>query len=61
MEYKTPGQIAYEADRRARPCYDGGDPRPQWDDLVSITQWSWEKNPTPRWELQAVMDTGEGE
>lgn len=47
---KTPGQIAYEEDVRRRPNYPDGGPRPPWSRLDELTQWSWERNPTPRFE-----------
>lgn len=43
----TPGQRAYEADRRNRPFYHDGTPRPPWRELRPIARWSWERNPTP--------------
>lgn len=46
---KTPGQLAYEADCKARPTYDGGAPRATWAALGEVERWSWERNPTPRW------------
>lgn len=48
----TNGQIAYEAELKARPTYDDGSPRRTWEQLGPIAQWSWERNPTPRWRTQ---------
>tara|TARA_R100000935_G_scaffold5325_1_gene12236 strand:- start:1973 stop:2146 length:174 start_codon:yes stop_codon:yes gene_type:complete len=42
------GRQAYEADRKARPNYHNGKPRPAWDDLDDIAQHSWVKSPSPR-------------
>jgi hypothetical protein len=42
------GQQAYEDNVRRRPYYHNGDPRRSWDQLDEVTQWSWNKNPTPR-------------
>jgi hypothetical protein len=47
---KTPGQLAYETELRARPRYDDGGQRKTWDQLPEIAKWSWERNPTPRWQ-----------
>jgi hypothetical protein len=46
---KTKGQIAYEADVKARPLYHDGKPRRQWHQLPYFARWSWERNPTSRW------------
>ena len=49
---KTPGQLAYEAELKAKPNYDTtGRPRPAWGELDALTQWTWERNPTPRWTV----------
>lgn len=42
------GREAYEADCRRKPSYPNGAPRLAWDQLDSVAQWSWNKNPTPR-------------
>jgi hypothetical protein len=39
---KTLGQVAYERDRRAKPFYWDGRPRPPWDDLPDDEQTRWE-------------------
>jgi len=39
---------AYAEDVRRRPTYDGGAPRPAWDDLCDVARESWRRNPTPR-------------
>jgi hypothetical protein len=41
----TRGKIAYEADVRRRPTYDGGLPRPTWEQLCPVARWSWERRP----------------
>lgn len=46
---QSPGQLAYEADVKARPNYNDGSPRKSWDDLGTVERKSWERNPTPRW------------
>lgn len=50
---KTPGQLAYEQDCKAKAFYllSNGRlvPRRTWDELDPIIKSSWEKNPTPRW------------
>lgn len=45
---KSPGQLAYEADCKICPNYDGGIPRKSWDQLAEWAHHSWETNPTPR-------------
>lgn len=45
------GRAAYEADCRARPLYHDGTPRRRWDQLGEVERWSWERNPTPRWDV----------
>ena len=45
---KSAGQIAYEADCKARPTYHDGTPRKAWDALGAPERWSWVRNPTPR-------------
>jgi hypothetical protein len=50
IRIKTPGQLAYEADVRAKPFYDDGKTRPSWDRLGEVAKLSWEQNPTPRWK-----------
>lgn len=52
---KTLGQLAYEADVAVRPNYDGGKPRPSWQHLDEHARWSWERNPTPRFNLAAQV------
>jgi hypothetical protein len=47
-ESVTPGQLAYEADVRARPLYHDGTPRRTWHELGTVERWSWERNPTGR-------------
>lgn len=47
-KWKSPGQLAYEADCDARPRYHDGTRRPYWGDLSDPVRWSWERNPTPR-------------
>lgn len=54
METKSPGQIAYENDCKARPHYDGGYERRQWSQLCDVARWSWERNPTPRFDRPAL-------
>ena len=39
----TSGQIAYEADLKNRPYYDGGKPRDTWEKLSEIAKWSWQR------------------
>jgi hypothetical protein len=49
---QTPGELAYIEDVRRRPTYDKGAPRPTWTALDAVTQWSWEREPTPRgWDV----------
>ena len=48
MITKTPGQIAYDEDCARKPTYHTGEPRPSWESLDKVTQWSWDRNPTPR-------------
>jgi hypothetical protein len=48
-ERNRKARSAYETERRVRPFYDDGSPRPPWEKLDYIAQWSWERNPTPRW------------
>lgn len=48
---KSLGQLAYECELLAKPLYDDGSPRKPWSALCDIAKWSWEKNPTPRWEV----------
>ncbi len=48
VESVTPGQLAYEADVRARPLYHDGTPRRTWHELGTVERWSWERNPTDR-------------
>jgi hypothetical protein len=43
----TRGRAAYEADIKQRPNYQDGGPRPSWERLSYIAQWSWEKSPYP--------------
>jgi hypothetical protein len=52
----TRGRAAYEADVRERPNYHDGKPRPSWNALSDIAQWSWEKSPYP---LPCAPITGE--
>ncbi len=40
---------AYEEDVRRHPTYHDGSPRPPWHRLDENAQWSWERNPTPRY------------
>lgn len=42
------GREAYEEDVRRKPLYDDGTPRPDWDALYELAQWSWNKSPWPR-------------
>ena len=53
MTAKTPGQLAYEADVARRPLYSHGQPRRTWAELCHVARWSWERNPTPRWDAIA--------
>jgi hypothetical protein len=48
VKQKTAGQLAYEEDVRRCPTYHDGTPRLRWDQLVELTRWSWEIEPTPR-------------
>lgn len=50
---KSPGQLAYEADCRARPSYYDGTRRRRWDQLHEIARQSWEKGPKPAQEPPA--------
>lgn len=43
----TPGQAAYEAEIAARPLYDHGAPRPQWDALAAEIRQQWETYAAP--------------
>ncbi len=48
------GQQAYEEDVRRHPNHHDGTPRPDWDKLLDIAKWSWNRNPTPRdWKTPA--------
>lgn len=40
---KSPGQIDYEADVRARPTYPDKSPRKTWDELPDHARKSWEQ------------------
>lgn len=42
------GQLAYEEDVRGRPCYPGGEPRPQWADVHAHTKTLWQKESQAR-------------
>lgn len=44
----TAAKAAYDEDVRRCPAYHDGAPRPAWEQLDPIAQWSWERNPTPR-------------
>ncbi|KAB2730708.1 hypothetical protein [Brucella intermedia] len=35
------GRHAYNASIRACPIYQDGTPRPTWDQLDAVAQWSW--------------------
>jgi hypothetical protein len=48
VPYKTPGQLAYEADCSVEPSYHTGTPRATWDQLTEFARQSWERNPTRR-------------
>jgi hypothetical protein len=37
------GREAYEEDVRLNPTYDKGVPRPSWDELDEVVQWSWNR------------------
>lgn len=50
---KTPGQIAYETELRAKPLYHDGTARKTWNRLDNLSRRSWERNPTPRWTMKA--------
>ncbi len=41
---------AYSADVAARPTYHDGTPRKTWEQLDEVARWSWQRNPTPRWQ-----------
>lgn len=41
------GREAYECDLAQQPNYPDGSPRPDWDDLGEVQQWSWAR-PYPR-------------
>lgn len=58
MGTKTRGQIAYEADCKARPAYDDGSRRKAWEHLGSVERLSWERNPTPRTWGASVLAVG---
>jgi len=45
---KSAGQLAYEADKAAKPAYDTGHARPHWDALGAPQQGTWHRNPTHR-------------
>jgi hypothetical protein len=47
---KTAGQIAYEQECEVMPRYHDCTHRLSWHELSDIARWSWERNPTPRWE-----------
>ena len=50
------GKQAYEEDVRRMPTYHDGTPRRPWERLDEVTQWSWNRNPTPRnWKKQENM------
>lgn len=51
------GKEAYEEDVRRKPTYHTGEPRKTWDELDSVEQWSWNKDPQPR-EYDAVKRYG---
>ena len=51
---KTPGQLAYERDLQHTPLYHDGTPRPTWEQLRPVAQWTWERNPTDRFITQPV-------
>lgn len=53
---KTAGQLAYEADCAVTPYYSTGQRRKRWAELADVARWSWERNPTPRYD-RSVMFT----
>lgn len=58
MDNKTRGQMAYEADCKARPTYDDGSKRKVWGQLGEVERLSWERNPTARTWGAAVLAVG---
>jgi len=50
------GRAAYEEDVRLNPTYDNGAPRPGWDELDDVVQWSWSR-PMREERLAAQAET----
>lgn len=48
---KSPGQMAYETELKARPTYHDGTARKTWAHLGEPERGTWDRDPTPRWTL----------
>lgn len=50
------GRAAYEASLKARPTYADGTPRPSWEQLSEVVQWSWTRplDEAPRLDMVAL-------